>query len=331
MNYYETLGLDEYASEEDIKRAYRDLVKKHHPDKGGDAAKFRSVAEAYEVLSDTKKREEYDRREAWGDTGFVDEFIRQWTGGRQFAGSNTIQLHVSLTFHDVCFGTKKKITVQRRTKCDACKGAGGKEFTACSYCDGTGKQDSKNKMFRMRTMCSVCRGRGKIPSVSCDACEGNGFRRKQQHMNVTFPAGFDDEQIVVLSGMGHESPNGTGDVHLSIDVEPHEHFTRHGLDIHGILQVGALRALVGGDVEVNTIHGTTILNLPPGVQDGHRAILHEEGIKTPKGTGHQYLHVRIVVPLLNEEERETLRAAFPKATTAPVLLQSAPKRGKSWI
>lgn len=330
LTHYETLGVDEYASAEDIKQAYRNLAKKHHPDKGGDAKKFREIAEAYEILSDDKKREAYDHRETH-DTGFVDEFIRQWTGGRQFAGNNTIELRVSLTFHDVCFGTKKKITVQRRAKCETCDGAGGKELTPCSYCDGSGKQELKNQMYRMRTMCSVCRGRGKIPAVSCEPCEGNGFQRKQQNMTVKFPAGFDDEQIVVLEGMGHESSAGTGDVHLIVDVEPHEHFNRHGLDIHCVLQVGALRALVGGDVEVPTINGTTILNLPPGVQDGYKATLHEEGIKGTRGTGNQYLHVRIVMPHLNEEEREKLRAAFPKATSAPVLAQSQPKRGKSWI
>ena len=264
----------------------------------------------------------------------MSDFFKEyfWTSKtRKHTKGEDIHLRVPLTFEEMCHGTKKRFTITRRVVCVPCKGKGGESFQDCGYCKGTGsRRPNKDGLFAYTTECMICKGQGKLPQKTCETCEGSGLHTKKQTINVTFPAGIDPRNVCPLGGMGHEIRNGEpGDILLELHVTPHEHFTRKDFDIHCQLSVGAIRAMVGGEVDVETIHGTAKLKLPPGVQHEQVATIHDEGIHSSQGKGSHVVHICVVTPLLTEEEQEILRNEFPKRAEEPAVIQARKKT--SWI
>lgn len=324
QDYYEVLGVSRTADDDEIKKRFRKLAKEHHPDKGGDPERFRKIKEAYDTLGDPKKRAEYDNPSS--GKIFEDLFTSYTRGHRWehmppgwnpawdsrttgFKARNpferlnlNIQYELPITFEEMCRGCKKTFSVMRRIICPECKGKGGEDFSACSFCAGKGKMNSF-----LHESCGVCRGRGEIPAKSCIRCAGQGLASKDQVINMTIRPGVNGDTVADLKGLGHETVDGdVGDVQVGLHVKPHKFFQRQGLDIHCTLRIDAIRAIVGGDVVVQTIHGESLITIPPGTQNGHEAILNEEGIHTARRKGNHIIEIKLVVPTLKPEDRATL-------------------------
>jgi molecular chaperone DnaJ len=322
IDHYAVLGVTRTATADEIKSAHRTLVKKYHPDHGGDVVKFRAVTEAYTTLSDTDKRRAYDdesraprftpfrgstytwddlfkgtarpdfRPRAWGDFTFAHT---------QHTGSDIV-FKLSMSFEEMCLGCAKTFTVTRRVVCPTCHGKGGEDFTSCEFCEGKGKTKDY-----LHAECGVCNGKGVFPRKTCIQCAGSGLAPKEQTVKLTLPPGVPPDGICELEGYGHESVGGaTGDLRTMINVRTHEFFSRNGLNIQCTLKISAFRAILGGDVTVRTIHGDRILLIPPGTQNGFNAILSGEGIHAKDRHGDQHVRIKIIIPLLTTEEKSLL-------------------------
>lgn len=320
-DHYETLGVSHTATKEEIKKAYRALAKRYHPDRpDGDAEKFREVDAAYKVLSDDNKRKEYDSpfSKVFGGSG-ADDFLNAfWRSGfkKDDWGEKTYRWHtvheapkvgatihhdLNLSFEEMCQGCTKMFTVIRRVVCPECKGVGGEDLQTCRFCGGKGQSDSRYDD------CGVCNGKGKVPKKTCMKCAGSGYAPKEQKVSLKLPAGIEANSHCDLPGIGHEMLGGkSGNLMIRIRVRRHQFFSRSGLDVHCILKVNALRAILGGDVVVPTLHGDRTITILPGTQNNHMAVLEGEGIHTPKGKGNQCVKMKIVIPSLSHEEKTAL-------------------------
>jgi molecular chaperone DnaJ len=329
-DYYSVLGVEKTATDDEIKRAYRKLALQHHPDKGGDGELFKTINEAYQTLGNKEKRTKYDNPfiDLFGEFGrkssrweehnpfktysdSYDKYGKTWGFERKNPFENpNLNIHytLNLTFAEMCLGCVKTFTVTRRVRCQECGGKGGEDLTTCAFCAGKGHADSY-----LHETCGVCHGRGEVPSKTCIRCAGSGLASKDQTINMTIRPGVNPHAIAGLKGVGHETLDGqAGSVNVSIHIRPHRFFHRSGDDIHCTLRVDALRAMIGGDVVVKTIHGESVFSIPAGVQNGHEAILKDEGIHTHRGKGDQVVRVKIVVPKLSEEDREKIAAINAK-------------------
>lgn len=316
MDYYKTLGVEKGATESEIKKAYRKLAQKHHPDAGGDAAKFKEVTEAYEVLSDKQKRQQYDQFgnagpgfggaggagfggfdfsnvnvNFGGAGGFGDIFDSFFGGGGRRAkrgpqkGSN-IEMVIQISFEESISGTTREVEVSRYETCDTCSGKGaapGTELKDCDTCSGTGQQVriQRTPLGQIQTsaICSACRGEGKIPEKKCDTCQGEGRNLKTSIVNAKIPAGIHDRAVLRLSGKGEAGTQGGpyGDLFLHISVTPSEEFKRVKDDIHTTHTLHLLQAVLGDEVMINTVHGEVKLSIPAGTQHGKTFKLKEYG------------------------------------------------------
>jgi molecular chaperone DnaJ len=341
-DYYEILGLGKGASADEIKRAYRKLARKYHPDLNpGDKSseeRFKEINEAYAVLSDSKKKEEYDRFGTappfegapwWGagptegrfedvfDFGFGDIFtdffgpgIRR--GPEVFRGADLMAgLEVSL--EEAFEGTTKRMTLSREVNCTKCGGTGADESTTCPSCKGLGRQETSKGFFRMSRTCSGCGGTGTKVTKKCQACGGAGRTFETETATVKIPAGVENGSVLKLRGMGAEGTGGgpPGDLRLSITVRKHPLFERKGDDLYLELPVTFGEAALGAKVEVPTIDGTSKMTIPPGTQGGQRFKLKGKGMNPPgRGArGNLYVDVSIVVPKdLSGKTREALSA-----------------------
>jgi molecular chaperone DnaJ len=316
-DHYGTLGVSKTATSDEIKKAFRKLALKHHPDKGGDAEKFRQINEAYQTLSDSEKRRLYDNPSPFEKFGFdfaggpwmrktwerYDDFKPKW----QAKVGASIHHDLNLTFEEMCQGCVKMFSVSRRVKCEECHGKGGEDIDTCKFCGGSGKATSGASRYYPPTDCGVCHGKGKFPRKTCIRCAGSGLMLKEQKIKLTLPAGIEMNATCDLPNIGHEILDGTpGTLHVRIRVRKHQFFSRSGLDIHCVLKVSALRAILGGDVVVPTIHGDRTLAIPSGTQNNHEAVLEGEGIHGTKGKGDQRVKMKIVVPRFSPEEMAAL-------------------------
>jgi molecular chaperone DnaJ len=346
-DYYEVLGLEKNATDADIKRAFRQLAKKYHPDVNpGDKdaeAKFKEINEAYEVLSDPQKRSQYDQfghagmngydfggfgQGGFGESGFGDIFD-MFFGGSPFGGSTKrrngpergadLRYDLKITFEEAAFGVKKDINIIRNENCTHCSGSGAKPGTSpevCPTCHGTGQiQVAQNTAFgrfvNVRT-CDTCRGEGNIIKESCPKCSGRGRIRRSRKISVNIPAGIDDDQAITLRGEGEPGKRGgpPGDLYVYISVKPHKLFNRQGYDIHCDIPITFGQAAMGGDIEVPTLEGKVKYTIPEGTSTGTVFRLRGRGVKHLRGSskGDQYVRVVIDVPKhLNEYQKELLR------------------------
>ena len=349
--YYDRLGLSKDASQDEIKRAYRKLSKKYHPDinkEPGAEEKYKEILEAYETLSDAQKRAAYDQYGpdcangfggqgsfggfdgGAGFGGFEDIFSSFFGGGatrnpnapRQ---GDDLQYRVNLSFEEAVFGAEKEIHYNREVTCKTCSGSGAKPGTSpvtCGRCHGHGviNVDTQTPlgMMRRQVTCDVCHGTGQEIKDPCQTCHGTG-REKQSHtVSVKIPAGVETGQQIRLAGQGEAGFNGGpyGDLFVVINVNPSDKFTRDGSTIYYTLNISFVQAALGDTVEVPTVHGNVEMVIPAGTQTGKTFRLKGKGAPRLRGgsQGDQLVTVKIVTPTkLNDAQKEAL-LAFAKAS-----------------
>ena len=344
-DYYEVLGVPKNASDEEIKKAYRKLAMKHHPDRNqGDTAKdaeakFKEAKEAYEMLSDPQKRSAYDQfghagvdpnmRSGMGDNfggGFAEAFgdifgdmfgqgRGRGAGGRQVYRGSDLSYAMEITLEEAARGKEAQIRIPRWDNCATCHGSGAKPGTQaknCSTCQGGGSVQIRQGFFSVQQTCPHCRGSGKIISDPCSACSGQGRVKKQKTLEVKIPAGIDDGMRIRSSGNGEPGMNGgpPGDLYIEIRISKHDIFERDGDDLHCTVPIGMVTAALGGEIEVPTLSGKVSINIPEGTQSGKQFRLRDKGIKGVRSSqaGALYCHIVVETPVkLTEHQRKLLR------------------------
>ena len=344
-DYYEVLVVDKTASDDEIKKAYRTLAKKYHPDlNGGDKeceVKFKEVNEAYETLSDPQKRARYDQfghvdpragaGGGYGDftggfSGFDDIFSSFFGGG--FGGAqrargpergNDLRYDLTITFEEAAFGCEKEITVNRDEKCEECDGTGarkGTQPTQCPTCHGTGQVQSfiNTPIGRVSNVrvCDACHGQGTIINDPCPKCSGRGTVRRTRKITVKIPAGIDNGMQIPLRRQGEPGLRGgeNGDLYIFVSVRPHKLFTRENYDLYCDVTVSFTQAALGGEIDVPTLGGMIKHNLAEGTQPGTVVRLRGQGIQNLRGAGKGDLYIKINVEIprkLNDKQKELLR------------------------
>lgn len=344
-DYYEVLGVSRDASPEEIKKAYRTLAKKYHPDVSTDpkaTEKFAEIQVAYDCLSDPEKKANYDRfgtedpTNGFGGSGFTDAsgfgsgfggfediFSSIFGGGRARSGQSSVRgrdimMDITLTFEEAVFGVKKQINVNRQEECPRCKGSGAysdADISTCSRCHGEGRVivEQATILGRMRTetVCPDCNGKGKTIKKECPECNGSGRVKKARTITVNILAGVNDDQTIRLSGEGEAGSRGgsKGDLLIHVNVKPHELFIRDGNDIILDLPITFSQAALGATIEVKTLQGMVNLKIPAGTQSGTKFKMSNKGInnKITGRTGHQFVIVKVVTPTnLTSKQKEIL-------------------------
>ncbi len=313
---YEVLGVDKNASKSDIKKAFRELSKKHHPDKGGDETEFKKISAAYEILSDEQKRAQFDQYGAAGMGGggfggggfqqgdfggFEDIFSNFFGGGAGGMGGGArrssktrgadLEVRVELSFEDMMKGVEKHFTSKNLEPCEKCDGEGGFDKKSCSTCSGTGavSQAFQTPFGRVQqqTICPDCRGEGKTYEKRCSECQGEGRIRKKREVKVDIPAGVEDGETIRITGGGEAGIRGgvRGDLYVHVFVTPSKKFHRRGMDILTSLPVSVFDAISGGKFEVETFWGKVELTVPENTRDGQLLRIKSKGVcgSTRKG------------------------------------------------
>ncbi len=346
-DYYEVLGVPKNASEEDIKKAYRKLAMKHHPDRNqGDAAKgaeekFKEVKEAYEMLSDAQKRAAYDQyghagvdpnrgmgggaegyggfAEAFGDI-FGDMFGQQrggraGGGGRQVYRGSDLSYVMEVTLEEAAKGKDAQIRIPSWENCDSCKGTGAKPGTqvkTCGTCNGAGAVQMRQGFFSVQQTCPTCRGSGKVIPEPCTSCHGQGKVKRQKTLEVKIPAGIDGGMRIRSAGNGEPGTNGgpAGDLYIEIRLKKHDIFERDGDDLHCSVPISMVTAALGGEIDVPTLAGKAAIDIPEGTQSGKQFRLRGKGIKGVRSSypGDLYCHISVETPVkLSEHQRRLLK------------------------
>ena len=336
-DYYDILGVDRKASQDDIKKAFRKLARKYHPDLNpGDKTaehKFKELNEAYEVLGDEKKRSDYDqfgkspfdsggpgfdyRAYTSGDRfDFGDIFSDMFGAGRGFEEADQrgpdLVMGIELTMEEAFHGVTKPITFNREINCNTCNGTGAETYQHCTACKGTGKVTASKGFFKMSQPCSACGGSGRKITKQCRSCNGQGRILHTESIKVKIPAGADTGSRVRLRGMGGAGHGrGTlGDLQIEITVRPHPPFTRKGDDLFLDLPVTFGEAALGAKIEVPTLAGATVMTLPAGSQSGQKFKLSGKGFPSSRSGKHgsQYVTIRVAVPkTITEKEKEAIQ------------------------
>ncbi len=352
-DYYEVLGVAKSAGDDEIKRSYRSLAKKYHPDMNpGDAeaeAKFKEVNEAYAVLSDSEKRQKYDQFGhaafdpasggsgfggfgGFGDFDFGDIFSSFFGGGggssrrRQMAqDGDDIGTRLTISFEEAAFGCKKEVSFARIEECSDCQGSGaakGTKAETCPECQGTGsvtvRQQTMLGYMQTQRPCQNCRGTGKIIKTPCKNCNGKGFVKINKKLDVTIPAGIDSMQRIVLRGQGSAGRNGgaAGDLIIEVKVKPHKIFTRDGNDVYCEVPISFSEAALGAEIEIPTIDGKTRKHtIPEGTQTGTSFTLRGEGIAdiNSKRRGNLIVTVNVETPTNLNAEQKKLFEELAKS------------------
>ncbi|MBM4391741.1 MAG: molecular chaperone DnaJ [Deltaproteobacteria bacterium] len=340
-DYYEVLGIKREASQAEIKKAFRALAVKYHPDKnGGDAeaeAKFKEVAEAYEILGDEQKRQMYDRfghdglRGAGMNQGFQssDEVFSHFAdifgdlfgfsgrgGNRGPRRGPDLEYPLTIEFLDAVKGCEREIEVPKHAPCDNCSGSGAKAGTqpqVCGTCRGQGEVIQQAQMFlRIRTACPACGGRGKVIRDPCGSCAGSGRTRVSEKLRVNVPAGIDDGMQLRLSGKGEVGEPGAtaGDLYVTVRVNAHERFQRDGQNVLLRQPIPYVLAALGGELAVPTIDGEETLAIEPGTPSGKVVQMRSKGAPSlnGRGRGDQLVQLLVDVPRkLSAKEEDLLR------------------------
>jgi molecular chaperone DnaJ len=354
-DYYEVLGLNRDASEEDIKKAYRKLAMKHHPDRNPDSKdaeeKFKEAKEAYEMLTDAEKRRAYD---AYGHAGvnpqmgmgggmgpgqegfggfaeaFGDIFSDIFGGGQGrgrasvFRGAD-LRYNLEVTLEQAARGTETKIRIPTMETCETCKGSGAKPGTqpkTCETCHGSGTVRLSQGFFSIQQTCPTCHGTGKTVSDPCATCRGAGRLKKHKTLAVKIPAGVDEGDRIRLSGEGEAGVNGgpPGDLYVVMHLKPHGVFQREGDDLHCEMPISFAQAALGGEIEIPTLDGSAKIKIPVETQTGQVFRLRGKGIKGVRSSypGDLLCQVVVETPVrLTDRQRELLRELDESMTKDP--------------
>ena len=347
-DYYEVLGVSRTASADEIKKAYRRLAMKHHPDRNKDdtsaEGKFKEAKEAYEVLSDTEKRATYDRfghdglssargggaggygAEGFGDI-FGDVFGDIFGGGRQrgsqvFRGAD-LGYELRLDLENAVSGDSVTIDVPTQVSCETCDGSGAKKGTEpvkCSTCGGVGQVRMQQGFFSIQQTCPACKGTGTTIGDPCSDCHGRGRVRKTKTLSVKVPAGVDDGDRIRLSGEGEAGRNGgpPGDLYVEIRVNRHKLFTRDSADLACEVPISIATATLGGEVELPTLNGNVSLKVPAGTQSGKVFRLRGKGVSTVRDArqGDLFAKVAVETPINLSSEQKDLLQQFEESIHA---------------
>jgi len=346
-DYYEVLGVSKGATDEDLKKAYRVLAKKYHPDMNPgnkDAeAKFKEASEAYAILSDADKRRQYDQfghsvfEQGGGGGGFDfnmndmgdifgDIFGDFFGGGRSRRASNgpmrgaNLSTGMRITFEEACFGVEREIELTLKEACAVCNGSGAKPGTSsetCSKCGGKGQvtftQQSLFGAVRSVQSCPDCRGTGKIIKEKCLDCHGTGYVNRKKKIKISVPAGIDDGQSIRQRGLGEPGTNGgeRGDLLVEISVSRHPIFQRQDYDIYSTAPMSFAQAALGGDVRISTIDGDVLYTVKPGMQTDTKVRLRGKGVPSLRNKnvrGDHYVTLVVQVPTkLNNEQKDLIK------------------------
>jgi molecular chaperone DnaJ len=348
-DYYTVLGLNRDAAEEDVKKAYRKLAMKFHPDRNTEDKhtedKFKEAKEAYEVLSDGRKRAAYDQfghagvdpsagfgaagargfggtegfggfADAFGDI-FGEIFGQQGRGSRGngvFRGSD-LRYNLDLSLEEAARGAEVKIRIPTMETCETCHGSGAKPGTepkTCPTCHGRGEVRVSQGFFSIQQTCPACHGRGKVVPDPCQTCHGAGRVKKHKTLSVKIPAGVDQDDRIRLTGEGEGGPNGgpPGDLYVVVNLRPHAVFQREGADLHCEMPISFATAALGGEIEIPTLDGHAKIRVPAETQTGQVFRLRNKGIRPVRGSvqGDLYCHVAIETPAkLTARQKELLR------------------------
>jgi molecular chaperone DnaJ len=338
--YYKVLGVSKDASEADIKKAYRRLAMKFHPDRNPDdpnaEAQFKEAKEASEILSDAQKRSVYDQfgHEGLANNGrgggfdgsgafsdiFGEMFGDIFGGGRRGGGTQVfrgadLRYELEIDLEQAVFGTDTDVVIPTLGECKTCHGSGaakGSTPKTCDTCNGHGQVRVQQSIFTIQQPCPRCKGRGKIVSNPCDTCYGQGRMREEKTLAVNVPAGVDTGDRIRLTGQGEAGRNGgpPGDLYVEIAVRKHEIFEREGSHLSCEVPISFATAALGGTVEVPTLDSAVQLKIPPETQSGHVFRLRDKGVKPVRGgaTGDLFCRVVIETPVgLSADQRELLR------------------------
>jgi molecular chaperone DnaJ len=342
-DYYEVLGINRDASDEDIKKAYRKLAMKHHPDRNPDNPNaeehFKEAKEAYEILSDVQKRAAYDQyghagvdpqagmggAGGFGGGGFADAFgdifgdiFGGGGGGRQrsnvYRGAD-LRYNMEISLEEAARGTETKIRIPVMAECETCHGSGAKpgtQPTTCSTCGGHGQVRMQQGFFSIQQTCPKCHGSGKMVASPCGTCHGDGRVKQQKTLSVKIPAGVDEGDRIRLTGEGEAGVNGgpSGDLYVVIHLKKHSIFERDGGDLHCEMPISFTVAALGGEIEIPTLDGHAKMKIPAETQTGAKFRLRNKGIKPLRSSDHGDLicHVVVETPVkITERQKELLR------------------------
>lgn len=332
-DYYKILGVDKKASKSEIKKAFHKIAHKYHPDKtGGDEAKFKEASEAYTVLSNDKKRAEYDTygQSFGGGNGF-----NGFGGGNDFGGfggfgqggvefdlgdlfgdffgrarrqtkrGSDISVDIEISFAEAVFGVERKIMLTKNSVCDECKGSGakqGSEMETCSTCGGNGKiHETKQSFlgaFSTVKVCEKCNGQGQIPKDKCKVCKGVGVLKKREEFKINIPAGINNGEMIRLAGGGEAVKGGApGDLYIKIYVKSHSVFKKQGTDLVMDLEVKLSDALLGAEYKIETLDGKLKIKIPKGVKHGEILRIKDKGVPiTDKKRGSLLVTLKVKLP-----------------------------------
>lgn len=342
-DYYEVLGVEKTSSDDEIKRAYRKLAAKHHPDRNpGDEASvtaFKEAAEAFDVLSNPDKRARYDRfghagvdgaagggGAGFGDVGdimdaFGDMFGDFFGGGRKGSGGararrgNSLQTSLTIDLLDAAVGCSRDLEIDKHVSCVTCNGTGAKpgtKPTTCDYCGGRGQVVQSQGFFRVQTTCPGCRGQGQIVRDKCTDCRGSRVVSRSSKITVKVPAGVDNGMQLCLRGEGEAGESGgpPGDLYVEIHVKPHNLFDRDGKNLTCQVPITFAQAALGTEIDIPILTGKHRVTVSPGTQPGEILRLRGQGMPDPHGGSRGDLHVQFQVEVpkkLNKKQEELLR------------------------
>lgn len=344
-DYYEILDIQKGASDDEIKKAFRKLAIKYHPDKNqGDKEaeeKFKEINEAYQVLSDPEKKAHYDQFGTadfnggggfqggfdFSDIGGFGDIFESFFGGGFSSGRRRngpergadLEYNLNLTFEEAVFGVEKEISINKHEKCETCSGSGAKSGTSpktCDKCGGTGQMKVQRNTplgsFVSVNTCDKCGGKGKVISDPCPTCKGTGKERKLRKIKINVPAGVDTGNVIPLRGHGEAGNNGgpSGDLYVNIRVSAHSMFKRKGFDIYIDRHISFAKATVGCELKVPTVDGEVKYDVPAGTQPGTVFRLKGKGVPRVNSTGRgdQYVNIIVDIPkTLNDKQKEALR------------------------
>jgi len=333
-DYYKTLGLEKGASKDEVKKAFRKLAAKYHPDKQtGDEDKFKEISEAYSVLGDEKKKAEYDTyghafngaggaggqgfggfnwsdfQQAAGQGGFefdISDMFGDMFGGnsRRQARGRDISIDVELTFEESVFGVTRNVLLTKNSVCESCQGSGAKsgtEMTTCTTCNGQGRIREMRQSFMgaVQTVreCNDCSGVGKMPKEKCTDCTGTGVVRKEEDIEVKIPAGIQNGEMIRMTGRGEAVQGGSpGDLYIKIHVKNHDTIVREGTTLYSDLHIKLSDALLGNVYKVQTLDGEVDIKIPAGVHHGEKLRLKGKGVPTGNSRGDFMVHIKIDLP-----------------------------------